>query len=217
MTTGPGIPNQNSFVLSYMTLRKAIGILGVGLPFVLIIGKVIFESPGIQDSISDYYYTVMRDVFVGILCAIGIFMLSYRGHERADDIAGDLACVFAIGVAWFPTAPPSPTPDQVITGYVHYAFAAAFFLTLAYFCLVLFRKTNPEKLMSRRKIMRNRVYAVCGYTMLGAMALLLVYGLLLRETRVRDLEPVFWLETLAIVAFGLSWLTKGEALLKDEE
>ena len=28
-------------------------------------------------------------------------------------------------------------------------------------------------------------------------------------------KPVFWLEAIAVVAFGISWLTKGEAILKD--
>ena len=32
-----------------------------------------------------------------------------------------------------------------------------------------------------------------------------------------SLEPIFWLESVAIVAFGLSWLTKGETILKDEK
>jgi hypothetical protein len=29
-------------------------------------------------------------------------------------------------------------------------------------------------------------------------------------------KPVYWLETLAILAFGISWLTKGEAILGDK-
>jgi len=29
-------------------------------------------------------------------------------------------------------------------------------------------------------------------------------------------NPLFWLETLAILAFGVSWIVKGEAILKDE-
>ena len=29
-------------------------------------------------------------------------------------------------------------------------------------------------------------------------------------------DPIYWLESIAIVAFGISWLTKGEAILKDE-
>jgi hypothetical protein len=218
MTPANDSASQRSFVLSYMALRQAIGILGVGLPFVLVIGKVLLDGPGIQPSISDYYYTGMRDVFVGTLCAIGVFLMSSRGYERRDDIAGDLACAFALGLALFPTTPgPDPTEADMVVGYLHYGFAAAFFLTLSYFCLALFRKTDPSKPMTPRKRLRNKVYAGCGSTMLGALALLAMYGLFLQETAVSRLEPVFWLETLAIIAFGLSWLTKGEALLWDEE
>jgi hypothetical protein len=29
------------------------------------------------------------------------------------------------------------------------------------------------------------------------------------------LKPIFWLDSLGMVAFGVAWLTKGEAILKD--
>ena len=29
-------------------------------------------------------------------------------------------------------------------------------------------------------------------------------------------SPLFWLEAVAVVAFGVSWLTKGEAILADK-
>lgn len=203
-------------VLSYLDLRKAIGIIGVALPFVLIIGKVLFQSPGIEASISAYYYTVMRNVFVGALCAMGVFLMSYRGYERKDDIAGDFACVFAIGVALFPTMPTHhPTQLAIFIGYLHYGFAAALFLTLAYFCLALFRKTNPDKPKTPQKLHRNRVYTVCGYAILSCIALLGLYALFLRGTALARLSPVFWLETTAVISFGVSWLVKGETLLKD--
>jgi len=52
---------------------------------VLILGKILyFRDPGIQDSISSYYYTDMRDVLVGSLCAIGVFLWSYRGYDDPD-------------------------------------------------------------------------------------------------------------------------------------
>lgn len=207
---------NSSLVLSYLGLRRAIGILGVGLPLALVIGKIILESPGIEPSISDYYYTVMGNVFVGTLCAIGVFLMSYRGYERADDIAGDLACFFVVGVALFPTTPDTnPSHMQEIVGYIHYSFAAAFFFTLAYFCLALFRKTNPTKPMTPRKVQRNRVYKTCGYLILICIAVLAAYFALLRGTAVDRLDPVFWLESIAVVAFGISWLVKGEALLRD--
>src|SRR6266498_3589357 len=140
-------PN-NSLVLSYLDLRKAIGIIGMALPFVLAFGKIIIESPGIQSSISSYYYTVMRDVFVGSLCAIAVFLLSYRGYERQDNIAGVLAGLLAFGTAFFPIAPANATGRQMIIGAAHLLFSASFFLTLAFFALILFRKTNPGKPMT---------------------------------------------------------------------
>src|SRR3989442_7994060 len=102
---------DNSLVISYLTLRKAIGIIGLLLPFVLSLGKILFESSGLETSISAYYYTSMRNVFVGSLCAIGVFLLSYRGFDVRDEIAGKVGCLFAVLTALFPT-----TPRDVLTG-----------------------------------------------------------------------------------------------------
>ena len=208
--------DPQGLVISYLRLRKAVGIIGIALPFVLAFGKILLDGPGIQSSVSSYYYTVMRDVFVGSLCAIAVFLLSYRGYERKDDIAGDLACVFAIGVALFPVAPDmNPTPRDKVVGGLHLLFAASFFLTLAFFSLALFRKTDPTKRPTRKKLQRNVVYTICGYTILACIALIAIVTLLPSDTPVKRLAPVFWLESIAVVAFGISWLTKGEAILKD--
>jgi hypothetical protein len=208
--------SERSLVLSYLGLRKAIGIIGIALPFVLVLGKMIIEGPGIEGSISGYYYTVMRNVFVGSLCAVGVFLMSYKGYERKDYIAGKLACVFAVGVALFPTTPAiNFTPTDKIIGTMHLVFAAAFFLTLAYFSLILFTKTNPSKTPTRRKQERNIVYRVCGYVMLGGIVLLGLVAVPAINVLVEGLYPTFWLESIAVIAFGVSWLTKGEAILKD--
>ena len=82
---------SSSFVVSYMTLRKFIGYLGIAFPFVLAFGAMLFHGPGIESSISSYYHTAVRDVFVGILFAIAVFLMSYKGYDRKDDLAGDLA------------------------------------------------------------------------------------------------------------------------------
>jgi hypothetical protein len=208
-----------SLVFSYLTLRKTIGLLGMAFPFVLWLGALILFQTGIQSSISSYYHTGMRDVFVGTLCVIGFFLLSYRGYERSDDIAGDLCCVFAVGVALFPTTPDGAAVSGArLIGYVHLAFAALFFLTLIYFSLFLFTKTDPNKSPSRRKLQRNKVYKACGYTM-GICILLMAIYLFLPDTMASLLEaykPVYWLEAVAILAFGISWFTKGKAILMDE-
>jgi len=208
-------PTERSLVLTYLGLRKAIGIIGITLPFVLALGKMLLESPGIQGSISAYYYTVMRDVFVGAMCAIAVFMLSYR-YEPRDDLVGDITCVFALGVALFPTAPELDASEhQGWIGGLHLAFAAGFFLCLAYFCLALFRRTATDRQPTDRKLLRNTLYAVCGYTILGCLVAVAVLAVLPSSVPIKQLKPVFWLEATAILAFGLAWLTKGEAILRD--
>ena len=90
-------------------------------------------------------------------------------------------------------------------------FFAAFFGALAVFCLVLFVRGSEG---STEKAASNRIYRVCGWTIVGSMAAI---GLLMvapdpLQARLVPLRPVFWLETLATVAFAVSWLVKGDAL-----
>ena len=61
------------------------------------------------------------------------------------------------------------------------------------------------------------MYRVCGYTILVSIALIVLLTLLPSVKQgISPYNPVLWLESLAVVAFGISWLTKGEALLADE-
>jgi len=205
---------ERSLVLSYLGLRKSLGVIGIALPIVLAVGKILLESPGLLDGISAYYYSVMRDVLVGSLCAIGVFLFSYR-YARQDDIAGNLAGVCAIGLALFPAAPVGATAQQLLIGQLHWIFSVGFFLTLAFFALVLFRKTDRQKKPTRQKLQRNRAYLVCGITIIACLALLGLMSFLPGSAWLQALHPVFWLESLAIWAFGIAWFVKGEAILKD--
>ncbi|NND44791.1 MAG: DUF998 domain-containing protein [Xanthomonadales bacterium] len=206
--------SQQSLLISYLLLRKLIGALGIALPFVVAIGAMVISQTAILPSVSDYYHTVMRDLFVGILFAIAIFMLSYRGYERVDDRAGDLACISAIGIAVFPVAPAGANAAQEALGNLHFASALVFFLTLAYFSLVLFTKSDPSVPPTPRKLQRNRIYRICGWTILACLAAIaLVWNF--ASVPIKQLQPVFWLESVAVIAFGVSWLTKGEAFLPD--
>lgn len=210
---------NQSLIISYRGLRKIVGILGLSFPFVLFGGAYLFFDLGIQSSISSYYHTGMRDVFVGTLCVIGFFLLSYRGHERKDDYAGDVACAAALGIAFFPTAPDGLVSNEaVVLDHIHLAFAAIFFATLIYFSLALFTKMNPDVTPTRRRQQRNRVYRICGATMLTCISLILIYKLAPEAlAAVFDAwHLVYWLEALAIAAFGLSWLTKGRVILNDK-
>jgi len=112
-------------------------------------------------------------------------------------------------------APEGANSRQKLIGTVHWSLAALFFLTLADFSLFLFTKTggNPTP----RKRQRNIVYRACGWTILAAILLIFIVTHTSAGNAVDSLEPIFWLESLAVVAFGVSWLTKGETILKDEE
>ncbi len=214
--------NQTSLVISYLALRTAIGILGIGLPIVVSLGAWIIFQTGLQGSISGYYYTGMRNVLVGTLWATGFFLLSYKGYEPIDDILSNFACGAAVGISLFPTAPAvGATSQQVTVGWFHLAFAGIFFGILVVFCLHLFTRTDSTK-PTKQKLQRNIVYQACGYGMIACISLLVVYSVLQAALPKQSiaplaaLHPIYWLEALALVAFGISWLVKGETILKDK-
>lgn len=195
-------------LVSYLTLRRVVGALGVALPIVLALwGFALFGSATLQPSISDYYALRTRDALVGILFTIAWFLYAYRGYERGDDVAGNLACAFALGVALFPN---SGAPWERV---VHFGSATALFLVLAYFSLFLFTKSGGTP--TPEKQIRNRIYRTCGVIMLGCIAAIGCYNAFLQHTAVAEVAPVFWLESLALWAFGLSWFVKGETLFRD--
>ena len=211
---------RNSLVISYLKIRRVVGYLGMSLPFSMVLGAQLLFHTGLQGSISSYYYTGMRDVFVGTLWAIGFFLLSYRGYDKIDDRLGNLACVFAVGVSLFPTAPSlqSASTLAIRIGYLHLFFAAAFFFTLMWFSLFLFTKTGSLGELTPQKIQRNRVYRTCGIILAACIVLMGAYGLLPDRFAypLSGYNPTFWLETVAVIAFGFSWFTKGEGILKDD-
>ena len=196
---------------SYLTLRRAVGVMGVLLPIVLLVGHIAFSGRfEIIDSISGYYDTAMGDVFVGTLFAVGWFLFSYRGYDRTDDLVGDLAWLFSLGVALFPTTSANPW----ISG-AHFVFAALMFSVLSYFALFLFTKSDAAT-KTPAKEMRNKVYVTCGVIMLVCIVLIALFKLSpLEAMGIANVQPVFWLESIALWAFGVSWFVKGETILRD--
>ena len=206
VTTSP----RSSLVHSYLFLRQAIGLIGMALPVVLIVGNLIWPPGLLLDSISDAYYSPLRGVFVGALSALGVFLVSYRGYGTVDDIAGDIAGIGAIGLALFPTSPDKgATSGQVVVGDLHTAFAGVFFLALVYFCLFLFPQTIAGVRPEARKRQRNVVYRVTGVLILVSIVLV---GIVKFTAVASSLHPMLWLETIAILAFGVAWAVKGETL-----
>jgi hypothetical protein len=203
-------------VHSYLTMRNAVGYLGILLPFVLAAGNWLIFSGGMQKSVSDYFYTGMRGVLVGGLSIIGAFLLAYRADDKWEGLFTSTAGVGAVGVALFPTPPPHPSLRTAVFGYCHYLSGSLLFISLTVLALWLFRRSSPEAVRSRLRQLRGHVYLACGVVMVVSLALAGIASLPF-AARLSPLDPVFWMETAATAAFGVSWLVKGQAILRDRQ
>jgi hypothetical protein len=214
----PNAPTAVPWIISYLTLRKTIGLLGVSLVPVLVVGSIIIDHlingqpVVIQTSVSAYYYTSMRNELEGILFGIGMFLLCYDGYDCVDSIISKLSGVFGLCIALFPTSPANVTGDVIST--IHYVAAGIFFALLAYMSIFLFTKKSAHP--TPQKIKRNRIYRACGIVMAVAVAGIPFDGIAAISEKIGFLDPTLILEFLALTSFGISWLTKGEYWLKDE-
>lgn len=199
--------HNDDYIISYRQLRMIVGIIGCALPVVLVLGNAALFRDALAPSISDYYHTSMRNWFVGSMCAIGVFLLSYRGPERQDDWLGDAACIFALAVALFP---PHKEGEAISSAnVVHYVSAGALFLVLAIFCLALFTKTDKE--ITPAKASEIRFYRLCGWTIIVCIVMAPICSFLLKDDfTIFALPPVLVLESIAVLAFGASWFRKGK-------
>ena len=219
-------PVNNGYVISYLNLRKAVGVLGIALPVVLIaIYPLLNKGCNLPPSISHYYYTNMGTFFTGTLCAVAMFLFSYKGPEKADTRAAMIAAACALGVAFCPTNCEDYLQEcskvflakNDVRNAFHYGFAALLFVTFAYFDLFLFTKTSiaptPEKLI------RNKIYRSCGWIIIICVTGIFILTIMDRRQAMETHKAniyTFILETIALIAFGISWLIKGGTFLNDK-
>lgn len=209
-------------VRTFRRIRKAIGLLGVVLPIALFVLSLfpIFKT-AVQSSISAYYYTNLREIFTGTLCAVSLFLILYKSSEnnvfwKDDDTMTNIAGIMALGVAFFPTNPGS-CQEKIYTlipyyskylGCLHYFFAAAFFLMLAEISIFVFTiGQKKSKKIPASYLNENNIYKSCGIA-------IVVFTVMIVICDIFDLFPYSTLifEALALWAFGISWLIKGRVL-----
>jgi drug/metabolite transporter (DMT)-like permease len=193
---------------TYLALRRAVGLIGILMPFTLMLGNYfIFRGEFALRSISRYYYSDMHDVFVAALCAMALFLFFYSGYGRRERWAGILAGSLTLGVVFFPTTLAGPTD---LIGRLHYVCAGLLFLLLAWISLFHF----PRKRPGSAKQVTDKIQVICGLLMIACVVAIFLYYAFFR---VEGLETcvVFVAETVALVAFGVSWLTEGLDLEKE--
>jgi len=161
---------------SLYALRFGLGIAGMFLPFWLIIGGAFHG--GIAPTLSDFYHSAYRDVFVGNLIAIGVFMLVYRGNAKRDgewisDFWLSTICgASALGVALLPNEHGLEAASQLVLGkstkYVHILCAFLFFGCLIVFCLSKFRSADDPQ--------SSGYFQRCGLIILVCLVLIFPVG-----------------------------------------
>jgi len=218
------LTQQNSnYEISYKAIMIAVGILGALLPgIVLLITFSIGKCSSVQYSLSHYYYTIAGDVFVGLLTAIALFLIAYKGPEFQDNLFTNIAGLLALLIAFFPSTNNEDVKcflfelsnNKFVTT-VHFTAATFFLLILSGISLFLFTKTKGKK--TREKELRNKFYYVCGAMIfLSIIVLALFYNIDSLTPYVESYHLTFWLEWMALFSFGLSWLIKGGFILRDK-
>ena len=207
-------------VLSFLGVRRAIGAVGLLLPIVLgPVGWLVFGVE-VQENMSAYYHTPLRDVFVGAMCAIATLLFCYRGYDWVENWTANLAGLAALGIALCPLdANSDPLDQRSVQGYLHTISGGTFFLTLAFFSLYHFPSHKAEKQeVAPHGAYRNFVYRASGVVILLSMAAMGAYLVLIPEGTKRLLNHydfLFWGEWVGVWAFASAWLTKGRAFFAD--
>jgi hypothetical protein len=104
--------HSESTTKTYLYLRVGLVALAVFLGASLVVELAAGETPWLG-SISAYYYTPVRSVFVGTLTAMGVCLIAIKGRDRPrEDLMLNLAGMCAPVVALCPT----PLEDSAACG-----------------------------------------------------------------------------------------------------
>jgi hypothetical protein len=150
-----------------------IGLFAFALPLVVFFGNwlffthhvaaCLFPSSNLPGSLSGFYYTHMRSVFVGVLWAMGVFLAAYNGYDNWDRWITNIAGLSAIALSCFPTKPPGDSTSlqaskcgpvtpvsyvssshQAIIGYVHVGCTITLFIMVAVMAVVFTRSDKDR-------------------------------------------------------------------------
>ena len=228
---------------STKNLRRIVGGLGMLLPVLLWFWILVKHSePSPLPSISHYHFTSAAGLFAIVLGLIGIFLIVYRYENyRTDHIVSTIAGIAALGVVLIPTGNLSDYTEYqgnsiVITrisesreGW-HYAFAGVFLMSLTFMSYYLFTKSNKEAgKRSANKVIRNRIFRTCAAVMLLALIVIISNPIADMDyfkhsatisnwpKYYEELKLTFYMETIAVLAFGFSWLIKGKTLFAEDK
>lgn len=204
------------YLRSYLAVRIAVGVLGFLLPvIVVLVDGLWFDGRFPRDSLSAYYWSGTRDVFVGGLCATAIVLVTYKVVEwNPDNLFSIIAGAAAVLVAMFPTSHPpgdfalTPLQDRLsetAVKVVHFSAASVFILSLSVICVFFGVRDGKRPDRGPRRRHRWRVFHYSCAAVIGvAVLFILVVDLGLGWDRALLVG-----EIASVWAFSASWLAKG--------
>lgn len=158
---------QAGLAESYRYMQLLAGIVAVGFPVVLVVGHLLIRgfdenTRAVEPSLSHYYYTRLGNFFVGALCALGLFFLSYQRKPlpgfQWDNRITTFAGFMAFGVAMLPTAFDSHGLEgsERIVFYAHLGSAMLLFVALGVLAWARFTLSDrkPSKLPWWQPVLR---------------------------------------------------------------
>ena len=191
-------------VETYFVLRMVIAGGAIVLPPALLVWALLDWRVAMMDSLSAFYFTPARSLFVGTLVAIGVALVAYRGYTRGENLLLNAAGVLAVVVALVPTADPAMPGDALTLTSVIHAVAAVAFFVLAALSIFFY---GQETLDSVRDPRARRSYRVV-YRTLAVLVLVFPAKALIVAWLVESSAALFAVEAAALYAFAAFWLVK---------
>ena len=201
---------RTNMLSTYFHLRLGIVILSALLPWLLVGYGLLVHGELKEDSMSAFYGAyngAMRDYFVGILWAIGSFLILYQGFSVAEDWALNAAGTCAILLSLNPcycwtNAPPGSHS-------LHGAFAITFFVCMIYVCWFCAYDTVsllPDNLES----FYEQAYRWIGWALLSVLVAALIVHLAFPDYH----RIIFLVEATSVTIFAGYWATKSAEFRK---
>jgi hypothetical protein len=196
-----------TFEATYFGLREGMTAVAVLFPFILWLGGAWVHDLPLQESMSAYYGTAMRDWFVGVLYAVAICMFLHQGlsdrENRFLNVAGAFAILVAINPAgWLPQwwfLPESLSPHGIS--------ASLFFLIIALACWFCKGDSLKLGLIPAADIPRfEAIYTATGVALLIPLAGAVAANIGWFRPPFRTF--IFWAEATAIWIFAFYWYRK---------
>ncbi|HXI12028.1 MAG TPA: hypothetical protein VNM92_05215 [Thermoanaerobaculia bacterium] len=183
---------------TYVSSRIGVAAIGGLLPIALSV-PVWLRREMLLESISEYYYSFMGDVFVGALIAVGISLFLYKGFGSRENYALNAAGIFAVMVALFPMRLASELGGQ-LRSRVHYTSAILLFLCLGYVCIYRAGDTLSPSLVPDRKRAARLYYT---YRVLGILMFTLPVSAIFFGRWWK-----YFAETVSVLTFAMYWAIK---------